>query len=608
VKTGTYACNISNDDSFLYTAVPVAISPDSYISFWWRTDTAPNDSDNTVQILRIFYSGDGGSWKLYDNSTMGDINLSYFPLAITANVWYNVTIHFQKDESTGSTNSTVWIDSALREKLTGIDTFAEPDDTIRFFRMPSTGTVTIDDVQVYTLSGIPAPSPSSDWPMYQHDVAHTGYSNCAPAGGPVPLWNFTAGEDIVATPAVVNGVVYVGDTENDDHFYAINATNGAQIWGVTWTHSSFESSPAIVHGIIYVGVGDGYFYALNTTDGSQIWSYAIPNSSPSANYCSPTVADGIVYIGGADGKIYALDASNGGLIWTYTTGDSVESSPAVVNGVVYVGSDDYNLYALNAYTGVEIWIYHTNNRVYSTPAVANGKVYVGSWDGNVSALDAATGTLIWNYTSTDSVSSSPAIYNGVVYIGSQKANLNGILYALNANTGAQIWNYTSSGDSPITGGVTVVNGAVYYSTWTGYLMALDASSGSQLWNYSTGVWEQTSPAVVNGVLYWGAENHYVYAFGTSLSPVATPTPTPGGGGGGGFGGNPTPTPTANGNGGGGGFDLLKTLKDLLSKIPPWALWAIVAILIIVGLAGIAKGDKKKGGAPQRSFSPSYGGM
>jgi hypothetical protein len=100
-----------------------------------------------------------------------------------------------------------------------------------------------------------------------------------------------------------------------------------------------------------------------------------------------------------------------------------------------------------------------------------------------------------------------------------------------------------------------------------------------------------------------------------LAPASPPTPPPtatppAGGGGGGFGNNPTPTPSS-GTGGGGYGGVATLWQDFLaalSKIPSWVIWALIAILIIVGIAGVAKGSKKRGGTPSRSFNPQLGGL
>ena len=104
------------------------------------------------------------------------------------------------------------------------------------------------------------------------------------------------------------------------------------IWKYT-TNGYVVSSPAVANGIVYVGSYDHNIYALNATTG--ILSGIIPQAVSVAS--SPAIANGIVYVGSGDNKVYALDASNGKVIWNYTTGGEVASSPAIANGIVYVG-------------------------------------------------------------------------------------------------------------------------------------------------------------------------------------------------------------------------------------------------------------------------------
>ena len=144
--------------------------------------------------------------------------------------------------------------------------------------------------------------------------------------------------------------------------------------------SDLFASPAVANGVVYVGSDKPVRLerqhrstAVEVCDGDGVFS------------SSPAVANGVVYIGRFNGNLYAFNASTGALLWQYATGGYIESSPAVANGVVYVGSDDYNLYALNASTGALLWKYTTGESIDSSPAVANGVVYFGSTDNNLYA-------------------------------------------------------------------------------------------------------------------------------------------------------------------------------------------------------------------------------
>jgi outer membrane protein assembly factor BamB len=140
----------------------------------------------------------------------------------------------------------------------------------------------------------------------------------------------------------------------------IDAANVSDLdiaWQTT-TGSPIESSPAVANGVVYVGSDDDKLYAYHATTGALLWSATTGSYVTS----SPAVANGVVYVGSDDDKLYAYHATTGALLWSATTGSAIFSSPAVANGVVYVGSFDDNLYAYNATTGALLWSATTGSR------------------------------------------------------------------------------------------------------------------------------------------------------------------------------------------------------------------------------------------------------
>jgi outer membrane protein assembly factor BamB len=348
--------------------------------------------------------------------------------------------------------------------------------------------------------GFPGSPPAIDWwPMFHHDLNHTGYSALTAPPGNRLLWNYPTNDAVFSSPAVADGKVYVGS--DDNRTYALNATTGALVWNYT-TGGAVDSSPAVADGKVYVGSDDNRTYALNATTGALVWNYTTGGAVDS----SPAVVGGIVYVGSHDNRTYALNASTGVQVWNYTTGNFIRfSSPAVVGGIVYVGSLDGNVYALNASTGAEVWNCTTGDRVFSSPAVVGGIVYVGS--DRVYALNASTGAQLWNYTTLSLVQSSPAVVGGIVYVGSGDHNV----YALDALTGAQLWNCTT-GDQ-VSSSPAVADGIVVAGSWDHNVYALDALTGAQLWNCTTGDQVYSSPTVVDGMVFVGSNDKSVYAFG-----------------------------------------------------------------------------------------------
>ncbi len=278
-----------------------------------------------------------------------------------------------------------------------------------------------------------------------------------------PLWIADMDSHFESSPVVANGVVYVGS--NNNNLYAFDAAGVTGCTGTSprlckplWSAPTglwVESSPAVADGVVYVGSFDNKLYAfdaLGTTNCSGTPKTCLPlwtAPTGASIFSSPAVADGVVYVGSDDKKLYAFDAAGvsncSGMpttcapLWTATMGDYVESSPAVANGVVYVGSDDHNLYAFDAKgntncagtptTCSPLWTAVTGGSVFSSPAVAHGIVYVGSYDGHLYAFDGAgvakcSGSPqrqcspIWSAPMKDGVAASPAIGHGWIYAGS----------------------------------------------------------------------------------------------------------------------------------------------------------------------------------------------
>ncbi len=121
-----------------------------------------------------------------------------------------------------------------------------------------------------------------------------------------------------------------------------------EAWRYTTGGSITYSSPAVPNGVVYVGSFNGKLYALNASTGTEKWHYI----TGTAIYSSPAVANGVVYVGSNDKNLYALNASTGNLLWSSTAGDAITSSPAIVDGEVYVGSYDYALYAYSLDPGL----------------------------------------------------------------------------------------------------------------------------------------------------------------------------------------------------------------------------------------------------------------
>ena len=360
----------------------------------------------------------------------------------------------------------------------------------------------------------------TNWAMFGYDPQHTHfnpYENVLTPSNVSGLaldWSYSTGGTVYASPAIVNGKVYV--TSYDDKLYVFDAATGNLQWSYTaGTYYYMPSSPAVVNGVVYFGGSfpNDSIYALDANTGALLWSYYTGGAVGS----SPVVSNGVVYIGAQD-SLYALNASTGALIWSYTTPSSIECSPTIANGVVYIASDDpdHKLYALNAITGKLVWKHGLSTQAPYSLSVVNGMVYLGAQGtGKFYAFDAMSGTLKWLYATGSRIDSTPAGANGVIYIGLD----NGNLLALDATTGALLWSYNASQTTRhwFYSSPAVANGVVYDAVNGrngARMIALDATRGTLLWSYKVGTGSSidSSAAIANGAVYVGTENGWVFAF------------------------------------------------------------------------------------------------
>ncbi|MFH0777825.1 MAG: PQQ-binding-like beta-propeller repeat protein [Candidatus Eisenbacteria bacterium] len=384
------------------------------------------------------------------------------------------------------------------------------------------------------VTAVSAKAETSSWPMFRHDVRHTGRTAFSGPAVPTVKWVFTAQDGIVSSPArSADGTIYVGAGWNmfgstDSSLYAINS-DGSLKWCFTVDEGVF-SSPAIgPDGTIYFGSLDEYFYAVedSVTYGKLKWRADL--GSPV--FSSPVVgADGTIYVGSLNFNLYAI-RPNGTFKWAYPTGWCVFSSPAIgPDGAIYFGSKDEHLYVLeDSLTYCKLrWKYATGqfydgHLVDSSPAIGpDGTLYVGTdpygaYGKTPVPVDTVffavkpDGSLKWKFAMEDGAESSPAIGpDGTIYVGSYDGNL----YAIRdeGSAGVLEWSFPTRG--PVDGSPTVDGcGTIYFGSRDSTLYALNPD-GTLRWAFPAGAGIECSPTIdENGILYVGTFDGSLYAFG-----------------------------------------------------------------------------------------------
>jgi len=357
----------------------------------------------------------------------------------------------------------------------------------------------------------------SPWPMYSHDVHHTGLSPYSTSDNPlVEKWRFLLDDSnfyggfIIDTDGTIYGASY--------YLYSIYP-NGTEKW--RYYLGEIESTPAIdENGVIYVGTIWGmpnYLHAIYSNNGTQKWAYYVGNDIDS----SPAIgADGAIYFGDWSGYVHAVNP-DGTQKWVYHTGNVITSSPAIGNdGTIYIGSHDDNVYAFN-WNGTVKWQYRTGAWVHSSPAIGpDGTVYIGSDDSYLYALNPEDGSLIWRCHVGGGTWCSPTIgRDGTLYLGTYDMRFHAIY-----PNGTIKWTYNAPGRIWFGSSATVSSdGTIFFGTTTqdggsGALIALNPD-GTERFQDNYGFYA-TSPAIGEDGTVYAASFDYngvtgmLHAFGS----------------------------------------------------------------------------------------------
>lgn len=333
---------------------------------------------------------------------------------------------------------------------------------------------------------------ADDWPQFRGPSANSisneiGWNAKWPENGPNVLWRFNAGVGF-SSMAVVNNCVYtMGNTDNVDTIFCLDAKTGKVIWKHSYNCPTVNSypgprvTPTVNQGKVYTISRMGHVFCLDAKTGKKVWAKNLLSDfagrNPGWNFAASPVIDGdmvIIEPGGRGTSLVALDKNNGQTIWK--AGDDRPSycTPYIYdrNGKKTIATMNvYGLVLTNLASGEEIWRYpwKTKHNVNaSTPTVFGDKIFISSGYGHGGALVKVNqSTPIWQHTKIRTQMHTCVLWKGKLYGFDDGSKMT----CLDFETGEVHW----TNSSPGIGALIIADGKLIVLSDRGELMVASAT-------------------------------------------------------------------------------------------------------------------------------------
>ncbi|HYF34261.1 MAG TPA: PQQ-binding-like beta-propeller repeat protein [Prosthecobacter sp.] len=168
------------------------------------------------------------------------------------------------------------------------------------------------------------------------------------SGEPRKYAEYDGPSEIIATPVVYDGLVYVPIGQDPEHgegvgmLSCIDPKGTGDLTGkAVWTFKGIErslSTPAIKDGLIYVADYTGRLFCLDAKTGKEYWKF----DTKGHIWANALVVDGKVYIGNEEGELFILaEGKEMKLLNTIEFPSPLLSSVVAANGALYVTTNTH---------------------------------------------------------------------------------------------------------------------------------------------------------------------------------------------------------------------------------------------------------------------------
>ena len=187
-------------------------------------------------------------------------------------------------------------------------------------------------------------------------------------------------------------------------------------WRITIPGERPLATPAVVDGKVFLGGGFGSheFYAFDAATGQRLWTYQTTDDGPTA----AVVENGYIVFNTESCELEII-TTNGKPVWKKWLGDPLMSMPAVADGKVYMaypnsrGDKKHYVAAFDLRTGKELWTQPIAGEIITAPVLDEKRVYLASVEGTLFSFQQDDGKLLWQ--EKKNATSAPVVWNQQCY-------------------------------------------------------------------------------------------------------------------------------------------------------------------------------------------------
>jgi len=251
------------------------------------------------------------------------------------------------------------------------------------------------------------------------------------------LWKKETFTPVRATPTLLdNKVIFL---TLDNRTLLINKSNGE----IIWEHEGIQNSTSIIGqpkvavegNIVLTTYSNGEVFALNLTNGAEIWRQStikLEQSETSNSFsdidANPIILKNLIIVASTNGKIFALNKRNGGQAWEQYVNTS--QTPLVNGNSIYVVHNNKEVINLDLNNGKIRWIaeidkYFKNAKKYTwfSPVLINSQLVIVGGGKNMLIFNPYSGELEKKYILPGVPASSPVIVKQEIFLMFKNASI-----------------------------------------------------------------------------------------------------------------------------------------------------------------------------------------